>query len=463
MFRVICTSLILLSLNLRAGAALSSPAENLGQAIRYRTVSEQDTGNIDYSQFDQLHDFLRTTYHRVFSHMQVEKVAQHSLLLRWQGQGANELPILFTAHMDVVPIEPGTEGGWQHPPFAGVVADGKIYGRGTLDDKVGVIGLLEAAEQLLVEGFVPRRTVVFAFGHDEEIGGSGASAIAQRLRELDMHFEWMVDEGGMIISDFPLVKDKPVAVVNVAEKGYLTLTLVASGEGGHSSTPPKVSTIGRLSGALSRIEQNPFPSRLVGPVKAMLETVGPHSGQPTDFVFSHLWFTGPLVQYQMSKDRLTNAFIRTTTALTMINAGVKENVVPQRAEAKINFRLLPGDTPEYVVERITKIVNDDTIKISHDLWNTALPIADYTGSGYAVIAQATKSVYPDAVVVPSLLSGATDTRHYTDLVDNLYRYHGTLVATSQTKSVHGTNEFIGVESFEKSISIAKKMIEFGAQ
>ncbi len=463
MLRIICTSLILLSLSLQTGAALSSPAENLGQAIRYRTVSEQDTGNIDYSQFDQLHDFLRTAYPRVFSHMLVEKVAQYSLLLRWQGQGANELPILFTAHMDVVPIEPGTEGDWQHPPFEGVVADGNIYGRGALDDKVGVIGLLEAAEQLLVAGFVPRRTVVFAFGHDEEIGGSGASAIAQRLRELDMHFEWMVDEGGMIISDFPLIKDKPVAVVNVAEKGYLTLTLVASGEGGHSSTPPKVSTIGRLSGALSRIEQHPFPSRLVGPVKAMLEAIGPHAGLPTDFVFSHLWFTGPLVQYQMSQDRLTNAFIRTTTALTMMNAGVKENVVPQRAEAKINFRLLPGDTPEYVVETITKIVNDENIKISHDLWNTVPPIADYTGSGYAVIAKATKAVYPDAVVVPSLLSGATDTRYYIDLVDNLYRYHGMLVATSQTKGVHGTNEFIGVESFEASISIAKKMIEFGAQ
>ena len=464
MFRVIISTLIFLSVSLQVNIAVSSPAENLGQAIRYRTISEQDTAKIDYGQFQQLHAFLRATYPLVFSKLQVELVNQHSLLLRWPGSGSQDLPILFTAHMDVVPIEPGTDADWSYPPFDGVVADGKIFGRGTLDDKVGLIGLLEAVEQLLAEGFTPRRTVVFAFGHDEEIGGrEGAMAIAQRLRELDMHFEWMVDEGGLLLSDHPLVNGKPVAMINVAEKGYFTITLVATGEGGHSSTPPKVSTIGRLSAALSRIEQNPFPTRLVGPVKAMLEALGPHAGQPSEFVFSHLWFTGPLVEYQMSQDRLSNPYVRTTTALTMINAGVKENVVPQRAEAKVNFRLLPGDTPDYVVATIKGIVNDESIEISYDQWNNVPPVADYAGSGYAVIAKATTAVYPDAVVIPSLLSGATDTRHYLDLVDNMYRYHGMLLESSQAKGVHGTDEYIGVESFEASIKIAKQMIQLGAK
>lgn len=464
MFRVVVSTLFLLSVSLQVSMAASSPAENLGQAVRFRTISEQDTAKIDYSQFEQMHEFLRVTYPLTFSKLQVERVNQHSLLLRWPGSGSQDLPILFTAHLDVVPIEPGTDDDWSHPPFDGVVADGMIFGRGTLDDKVGVIGLLEAAEQLLAEGFTPRRTVVFAFGHDEEIGGqAGARAIAQRLRELDMHFEWMVDEGGMLIADHPLVKGKPVAMISLAEKTYLTITLAATGEGGHSSTPPLVSTIGRLSTALRNIEQNPFPTRLVGPVQAMLEALGSHAGQPTEFVFSNLWLTSPLVEYQMSQSRLSSPFVRTTTALTMVTAGVKENVVPQRAEATINFRLLPGDTPDYVVETIRRIVDDESIEISYTPWNAAPPVADYAGSGYAVIANATSAVYPDAVVVPSLLPGATDTRHYIGLVDNMYRYHGMLVASSQARSVHGTDERIGVESFKAAIKIAKQMIQLGAK
>ena len=252
-----------------------NPAERLAKAVRFKTISYQDREQIDYGAFARFHAYLRETYPRVFETLEVELLNDFSLLIRWPGRDHSLQPILFTAHMDVVPIEPGTERDWQHPPFAGVVADGRIYGRGTLDDKQGLMGLLEAAEQLLADGFVPARTMVMAFGHDEEIAGKyGAAAIAERLRELDMHFEWMVDEGGMLLSDNPLLPGKTMAMINIAEKGYLTLTLVATGDGGHSSNPPKISTIGRLSAALARIEQNPFPPRLVGPVEAMLETMG---------------------------------------------------------------------------------------------------------------------------------------------------------------------------------------------
>ncbi len=427
-------------------------------------MSEQDRSKIDYSQFEQFHAFLRATYPRVFAELEVEVISRHSLLMRWQGSGSDELPILFTAHMDVVPIEPDTEGDWEYPPFDGVVADGRIYGRGTIDDKQGMIGLLEAAEQLLDDGFQPARTVVFAFGHDEEIGGrGGAVAIAGRMKELGLHFEWMVDEGGLILSDNPLLTDKPMAMINIAEKGYLTLTLVATGEGGHSSSPPEVSTIGRLSAALSRIEQNPFPSRLIGPVKAMIESIGPHTSQPKKLIFANLWLTGGVVAHEMSQNRLTNPFVRTTTALTIFNAGMKENVVPQRAEAKINFRLLPGDTPEYVVAAITKIVDDDNIEISYEQWNNVPPVADYEGSGFAVIKESTSRVYPDAVVVPSLLTATTDSRHYIDVADNQYRFRGALIASSQATSVHGTNEFLAVDSFEKSIEVARQMIQLGSK
>ena len=445
-------------------ASFASPVQRLAEAVRIQTISYQERERIDYAQFQRLNDYLRVSYPLVFARLQVETVSDYSLLLRWPGSDDSLKPILFTAHTDVVPVEPGTEDDWAHPAFAGVVADGRIYGRGTLDDKLGVMGLLEAAEQLLAEGFVPRRGIVFAFGHDEEISGEqGAASLAARMRELDLHFEWMVDEGGMLLSDNPLLPDRPMAMVNVAEKGYLTITLVATGEGGHSSNPPRISTIGRLSNALARIEANPFEPRLVGPVEAMFETIAPYVGQPERFVFNNLWLTGGIVASRMDDERLTLPFVRTTTALTMINAGVKENVVPQRAEAKVNFRLLPGDTAEGVVEYIREVINDPQVTISYDPWENVPPISDHQAAGFQVISEAVTAVYPEAVVTPSLLTATTDTRHYIGLSDNQYRFHGVMMSASQASSIHGTNEFIDVRSYEKSILIAREMLRRGAR
>jgi carboxypeptidase PM20D1 len=442
----------------------ASPAERLGMAVRFKTISYQDREQIDYAEFEAFQLYLEESFPGVFSELQVESVSGYSLLLRWPGADASLPPVLFTAHMDVVPVEPGTEQDWQHPAFDGVVAEGRIYGRGTLDDKVGVMGLLEAAEQLLAAGFSPRRTLVFAFGHDEEISGrDGATGLAARMRELGLHFTWMVDEGGMLVSDNPLIEGKTLALVNIAEKGYLTLTLRASGEGGHSSNPPAVSTIGRLANALARIEANPFSPRIVVPVAAMLEALAPHLEQPERFVFNNLWLTDALVARRMAGDRNTMPFVRTTTALTMINAGVKENVVPQSAEALVNFRLLPGDTPEMVVEYVRELVDDPLVEISYEMWDNVPGIADHKGGGFALIKAAVESVYPEAIVAPSLMPATTDTRHYVDLADNQYRFHGVEMVTSQVKSIHGTNEYVGIESYEKSIEVARKMIELAAQ
>jgi carboxypeptidase PM20D1 len=453
-----------LLLALWVGGASAAPADRLGEAVRFKTVSYQDRDQIDYAQFEAFQQFLLESFPLVFSQLAVETVNEYSLLLRWPGSDPSLPPVLFTAHMDVVPVEPGTEQDWQHPPFAGVVADGRIYGRGTLDDKMGLMAHLEAAEQLLAQGFAPARTIVFAFGHDEEISGrTGAKAIAARMRELGLHFAWMADEGGMLVTDNPLLAGKTMAMVNIAEKGYLTLILQTTGEGGHSSNPPAVSTIGRLANAVARIEANPFPPRLVPPIEAMLETLAPEVGQPERFVFENLWLSGPLVARNMAGARITAPFVRTTTALTMFNAGVKENVVPQRAEARVNFRLLPGDTPETVVAHVRKVIDDPLVEISYDRWDGMPRVAEYPGSGYAIIKAAIESVYPEAVVVPSMLMATTDTRHYIDLVDNQYRFQGVEVASAQATSIHGTDEYVDVASYEKSIAIAGKLIELAAQ
>lgn len=444
------------------GVADTAP-ERLAEAVRFRTVSYQDRSLIDYAEFARFNAYLRETFPLAFSRMAVETVNGYSLLLHWAGSNPELAPVLFTAHTDVVPIEPGTEQDWAQPPFAGVIADGRIYGRGTLDDKQGVMGLLEAAEALLAGGFQPERTLVLAFGHDEEISGrDGAQALARVMQARDWHFTWMVDEGGMLLRDNPLLPGRESALINIAEKGYLTLTLVARGEGGHSSRPPKISTIGRLSAALTRIENNPFPAQLVAPVAAMLEAVAPYAAQPERFVFSNLWLTGGMVAREMSESLLTKSYVQTTTALTMFNAGIKENVVPQQAEAKINFRLLPGQTFESVVERVTELVDDPEIEIVHEGWGRVPPVAEYPGGGYDVIARAIGEVYPDAVILPSLLTATTDTRHYIDVADNLYRFHGMMVEADQASSIHGTGEYIGVQSFENMIAIATRMLRFAA-
>jgi carboxypeptidase PM20D1 len=444
--------------------AASGAAERLAEAVRFRTISHQQAEAMEYAEFERFNGFLRREYPRVFSQLQVEEVNGYSLLIRWPGSRPDLQPILFTAHTDVVPIEPGTEDDWAHPPFAGVIADGRVYGRGTLDDKVGVLGLLEAAESLLGEGFVPERTVVFAFGHDEEIGGKeGAGKMAELMAQRGWRFLWQVDEGGMVITDNPLLPEKAFAMVNVAEKGYLTLTLVATGEGGHSSRPPKQSTIGRLSAALAKVETNPYAPELVVPVRAMLEAVAPHMGQPERFIFNNLWLTGGIVANQMAADPATSSFVRTTTALTMINAGVKENVIPQRAEAKVNFRLLPGVTPQEVVERITTIVDDPNIEISYSRWDNVPAISDHEGPGFRVIADAVVKSYPDAVVAPSLLVATTDTRHYIDITENQYRFHGNSMSMAQGASIHGTNEYIGIDGYERSIEVARGMLREGSR
>ena len=443
--------------------ALAGPAERLAESVRFRTVSSQDPDQVDFSQFLAFNDYLMATYPRVFSELEVEVVNDYSLMLTWPGTDPAAGAILFTAHSDVVPVEPGTEGDWQHPAFDGVISDGVVYGRGTLDDKVGVISLLEAVGSLLADDFQPRKTVVLAIGHDEEIGGrEGAARLAGRMREKGLHFDWMVDEGGLVVSGSPILPDHPLGMINVAEKGYLTLILEATAEGGHSSRPLPDSAIGRLSRAMAKIEANPFPAQLVPPVDAMLQALAPYSPQPRRMVLENLWLTGSLVAGQMAADPTSSSFVRTTTALTMFNAGVKENVIPQRAEARVNFRLLPGYSVEQVVEYIRELIDDPQVSIRHERWNNIPPVADHEGEGFAAIAAAISAVYPEAVVVPSLLGATTDTRHYIDLADDQYRFHGMLVPVSDVGGLHGTNERISVESFENTVRIAEQVIRKGA-
>jgi carboxypeptidase PM20D1 len=434
-------------------------AQHLAQSVRFKTISYQNLADFDPRPFEQHKQFLQDTYPEVFSQLDAQWVNEYSLLIKWHGSNSSLKPALFLAHTDVVPIEPGTAKEWTHPPFDGVVQNGIIWGRGTLDDKVGVIGLLEAATELLNENHKPTRDIYFAFGHDEEVSGPyGATAMAEIFKQQGITFEFILDEGGAVVADYPVLPDNKVATVNVSEKTYTTLTLTARGQGGHSSTPPKHTAIGILAEALAKIEANPMPARITLPVQGMLEAFAPYVSGLQGFVFNNLWLTESLVINEMDKNPLTGAYIRSTSAVTMFNGGVKENVVPQIATAKVNFRLLPGDTKDDAIAHVRTVIQNDEIEITTSDWAIKAKVASTENLGFVSIKTAVETVYPGSVVAPSLMFGATDSRMYNDLSDNIYRFHGMEITMAQTSTIHGTDEHISIESLHNTVKVAKQII-----
>lgn len=316
-------------------------AERLAAAIRVPTVSRED-GPAPDSVFAALHEQLAASFPRVHARLRREAVGG-SLLFTWAGADTVAPAILLTGHLDVVPVDSGSEGRWTHPPFAGVVADGFVWGRGALDDKGSVLAILEAVEALLAEGFSPARTMLLAFGHDEEISGlRGARRVAALLAERGTPVEWVLDEGGTITHGLVPGVEGPVAVVGIAEKGYANVELVATAADGHSSTPPQHTAIGRLALAVSRLEGDPFPARIAGANLRLLE-------RP---VLAR--FTG---------DPRSAAVVRTTTAVTMVAGGTKANVLPTEARAVVNLRTLPGDSAAAVAARLERVVDDSAVRV----------------------------------------------------------------------------------------------------
>ena len=452
-----------------SGASAATPEDapdavrHLSEAIRFKTISHQDSAQFDAAPFRAFLRFLERTYPNVFARLEVTRIAQFSLVAKWQGSNPRLKPVLFDGHYDVVPVEPGTESDWNFDPFAGDVTDEYILGRGAIDNKSAVIALFEGFEALLVEGFQPRRTLYFSLSHDEEIGGrQGAAKIAEHLKSQNLEFEFMLAEGGFLIKGFPLYPQGLIAQVSLAQKGYLTLILSATGEGGHSSTPTKDNALVRLSEAVVKLHHNPFPAKLVSPFSDMLEALAPHVGGFRGFVMGNQWLTKPLLIRQFSDNPQASYLVRTTTAVTMLHSGIKENLIPQRAEARVNFRLLPGDTQSSVIAAVREIIDDDQITITPGRNKVTSKPADRNGTGFVKIERALKSVVPDALVVPGLLPATTDSVHYEAMVGDVYHFQPHLVVNEDIRSIHGTNERVRVDSMVQSVNIAKALIKEAA-
>ena len=434
--------------------------KHLSEAITFQTVSHQDRDQIDPTDFYAFTRFLESTYPTVFSQLDIETIADFSLVMTWAGSNTALKPVLLDAHYDVVPIEPGTEDEWQYPPFKGIVADGFLWGRGAIDDKSTVIATLEAMESLLKDGFTPERTLIFSFAHDEEIGGEeGAANIARHLAAKNIELEFMVGEGGLVVEGNPMLPGKSMAMIALAEKTYVTLTLKSTGDGGHSSMPVKNNAVVKLAKAVTALHENPFDPELVSPMTDMLNVLGEEIGGIKGWMMQNQWISSPILVSAMSDDPATNPQVRSTTAVTMFDAGIKENVISQKAEAKVNFRLLPGYTPEQLVVDVEAIIGDSSIEIESNAWKKSPPVADIHAHGYEKVKSSIESVLPEVIAVPGMLTATTDSPHYAELANNIYRFHPFTLSMSDTKTIHGTNERISIESIHTSVKLSTSLIK----
>ncbi len=439
-------------------------AERLAGAIRFPTVSHEDGKSVETAAFRSLHEHLRRSFPRVHAALTRESVADYSLLYTWKGRNPGLAPILLMSHQDVVPVEPGTEQSWTHPAFSGLIDGGFIWGRGTLDDKVGVLAILEAAETLLARGFQPRRTVYFAFGHDEEVGGvRGAAAIASLLERRGVRPELILDEGGIIAEGMVPGVTRPVALISTAEKGYVSVELIAESAGGHSSMPPRHGAIGKLAAAIESLEDHPMPARIDGATQRSFEYLAPEMPFVPRLVLANLWLFDPLAKRQFASDPPGNARIRTTTAATIFTAGVKENVLPHRARAVVNFRILPGDTVADVLRHVRETVGPG-IRVSPTgvARGEPSPESDTGAPGFALLQRTLAQTFPGAVVSPNLLSGGTDTKHYVRLSRNIYRFLPIRMQEEDLGRLHGTNERVGVENYGEAVRFYAQLLRNGA-
>jgi carboxypeptidase PM20D1 len=456
--------LAILSLSF-AGPAQSDDAavERLAEALRLRTISFGDPAEFQGEPFLALHRHLEASFPALHAELAREQIAEYSLLYTWRGSNPDAAPVLLTSHLDVVPVPEESEAAWQQPPFGGVVADGYVWGRGALDDKFGVLATLEAVERLVTAGFVPSRTIYLAFGHDEEIGGeAGAEGITQHLEEQGVRVAWSLDEGMAVISGGVPGLSVPSALIGVAEKGYLTLGVTAHADGGHSSMPAREGAIGRLARAIGRIEANPMPANMETIAGRTLDAIAPHvEGVQGLALRNRRWF-GPILERVLSQQPNTDALMRTTTAVTMVRGGSKENILPRSATATVNFRLLPGDSVEDVVAHVRRAVEDPEIEIVPARGTTASEVASTESEGYAAIAATIGRIFPDAVVAPGLVLGGTDSRHYARIAEDAYRFGPLEIHVSDTTRIHGVNERIAVENYGRCIDFYEALIRESA-
>lgn len=425
-------------------------AQHLSKAIQFQTVSYDDEAQIAYQPYRDFVAWMAQTYPLTHSALTLTMINDFTFLFHWSGTNP-EHNVLISHHYDVVPA--ANAKAWQVPPFAGVIKDDYIWGRGTLDDKGGVIAVIEAVETLVAQGFTPKNDIYLAFTHDEEIGSEkGAQGVAKYILDNNIDIEWSLDEGSYILDGLIPGAPRPVASINVSEKGYLNIRLTATVEAGHSSMPPAETAVDILTKALFNIRKVPLQVSFDSIAADMFEPIIPHMPYPEKLLFANQWLFGGLIENEIVKSDAARAMLGTTIAPTMLAGSAKSNVLPIEASAIINFRLHPRDTVEGIVTHLQQAIDDEQVEVTPVIALEASKVASTDTDAFADMATITTQLYDRPIITAGLTIGGTDSRFYNEAVANSYRFSPHLVTALDIKGFHGIDERLSLDNFGKALN-----------
>lgn len=428
----------------------------LAQLVRCKTVSYNDHSLEDEAEFAKLISLLPTLYPRVFDVCSVDQLPDRALLLRWPGKNHGD-PAVMMAHYDVVPVN---EENWEKPPFAGILEDGVLWGRGTLDTKVTFNGIFSAANYLIGKGFQPENDIYFAFSGGEEINGKGASNIVQFFIDHHIQPAIVVDEGGAVVEDvFPGVKT-PCGLIGIAEKGMMNVQFRTVSSGGHASAPKPHTPVGVLADACKKVEDHPFKAHIDGPAALMFDTLGRHSSLLYRIIFANLWCFGWVIDLLGKKSGgEMNALVRTTVAFTQMEGSSARNVIPPEAKMVANMRLNPKDSVASALAYLKKTVNNDQVEITTLESCEPSPISEVDCPAWNKVASAVANTWRGCIVAPYLMVQCSDSRHYGMISNHVYRFSAMDLTSAERSTIHGNNERIRVETAAKAVEFYIRLMK----
>jgi carboxypeptidase PM20D1 len=428
-------------------------AESLSQAIRFKTESHSDFTLTDSAPFSAFTDWLRKRFPLAAAKLCLERVGDWGLLYTWKGRDPERPPVLVLAHYDVVPAE--ADQPWTKDPWGGEISEGFVWGRGAFDDKLCLISILEAAECLLSEGFQPEQGFLLAFGADEEVGGAhGAAEIGALLAQRGLRFEFCLDEGAVIMKNAISFVRNPIALIGVSEKGMVNIELAARDKSGHASAPGRSQAAVRLAKALVSLDAHRFRRRMTGSVAAFFRAAAAHARFPLSLILSHPRLFAGFISRALSGNAQASAMFRSTMAFTMLEGSAKENVLPDRVTANINLRVLPGESIDSCMKRISRITAPFGVEArikNRDQANEPISESPVGTAAWKRIAGLARRASPDAVVMPYLSTVGTDTRHYLGVTDAIYRCVPVVFDGNELARVHSADERISLDNIQRCV------------
>lgn len=460
--------------------------KRLSQAIQIPTVSTVNYEETNFKPFDDFKEFLKNTYPRVYQQMDTTTVNTYGLVFHWKGKDSSKKPLLFLSHYDVVPInnydfeanpkpsetkmdftaksEPLKEfqHSWDGYPFSGDIKNGRIYGRGTLDMKAMLISIFEAANTLLEQGFVPNQDIYFAFGHDEEVSGlQGAVHIAEYFNKKGIRFDAVYDEGGIVTSPGSILPqvDKAIALIGVAEKGFLTLEITVKGIGGHSSMPPAKGSLVLAAEIIEKLNSNQMPAMLIPPIENFLYNIGSTMDFKSRMAIANTWLLKSTLLTSLEKNPASNALVRTTTAITMAHSSDATNVLSASTKVTANFRILQGNTVEDVLNHVKKLCEGYDVEFNIVSSREPSRLSSHTTDQYKKLQEIIAINYPEAIVTPYLSIGGTDAYKYELVSDNVFRFMPIEINQYEQRQIHNDNESITIDNYMKMINHFKLLME----